>query len=474
MLSPSLNASPIEWGKRVQKAFNKVSSELPSGSKLIIMTNKVKAFQHSLQEVFETIIISVVAVALVTLLFVGQFKLSLIPTVTIPICLLGTCIVLYMLGYSLNIYSLLAFVLAIGLVVDDAIIVLENAQRYQTPRKSVVETTIESLKTINFAIWGMTIVVAAIFVPLFFMPKSEQTVYMQQFAITLSISILISGLVAITLSPAMCAILLKNNKHSKFEDKLDSFFDRLTTHYQSILTWTIKNKWLPIAIFIGLVASSPIIFSKLPSVDEPAEYDGSIVGFMQAPETAILKTRLTQPLIKLLNDNKYIKHTGSILVPQFLGTNGIILFGQMYDKYLNPQSKFLDISKGLTGEMIMKKPLALSNAFVFPSNINQPPGNDNSLSFNLSGGSVINLVKQANLIVDRLKNNPNILDAKLGAKFNNQEYQVQINYKTARLKVAPASIIEALNTNVGHTKLSNQYFLLLMPTTYIWGLTMIS
>ena len=91
---------------------------------------------------------------------------------------------------------------------------LENAQRYQTPGKSVVETTIESLKTINFAIWGMTIVVAAIFVPLFFVPKSEQAVYMQQFAITLSISILISGLVAITLSPAMCAILLKNNKHS--------------------------------------------------------------------------------------------------------------------------------------------------------------------------------------------------------------------------------------------------------------------
>ncbi|ASK79805.1 hypothetical protein CF386_12255 [Paraphotobacterium marinum] len=462
MLSPSLNASPIEWGKRVQKEFNKVRSELPSGSKLIIMKNTVKAFQHSLNEVFETIIITIIAVALVTLLFIGQFKLSLIPTVTIPICLLGACMVLYMLGYSLNIYSLLAFVLAIGLVVDDAIIVLENAQRYQTSGKSVIETTIESLKTINFSIWGMTIVVAAIFVPLFFVPKSEQAVYMQQFAITLSISILISGLVAITLSPAMCAILLKNNKHSKFEQKLDSFFDRLTTQYQNILTWTIKNKWVPIAIFIGLVASSPLIFSKLPSVAEPAEYDGTIVGIMQAPEgTALLKTKeLTQPLIKILNDNKYIEKTASISAQPILGTNGIILFGQMYSKYLNPQGQFLDIAKGLTGEMIMKKPLALSSAFVFPANINQPPGNpDNSLSFNLSGSSVTNLVKQANVIVERLKNNPNVLDAKLGAKFNNQEYQIQINYnEAARLKVAPAAIIDALNTNVGRTKLSNQYF----------------
>lgn len=462
-LKPSLSTNPVEWGERVEKAIGKAKQQLPIGSELVIINDKVKGLKKSIHEVYETIIVTIIAVGCITILFIGNLKLSLVPTVTIPICLFGTCLILYMLGYSLNSYSLLAFVLAIGLVVDDAIIVLENAQRFQSPNKSILETTLESIKQINFSIWGMTIIVAAIFVPLFFLPQSTITVYKQQFAATLSFSVLISGFVAITLSPAMSAILLKNNKQSKLEDKLDHIFHVLSRYYKYILTWNLQNKWLPISLFIVLMASSPYLLNKLPSASEPAEYDGYLGGVVSSPSATRPSKlmELARPLVDFMNNNTFIENQGTFLVPALTGHNNMLIFGKIKDKYINPQSNFLKIVHQISNEVFMNKPLGLTSAIVREHNLNQGPGanENNSYDFNLSGNSVTHLVEQAKGLVEKLKKSSNILDAKIAARFDHQQYQVQINYQNAeRLKVDLKDIVSALRTSVGIYKLRNQYF----------------
>ncbi len=203
------NANPIEISKEVQKRLDEYKSRLPKGTEIHIAMDKSIFIQDSIHQVYRALIEAVVLVLLVVFVFLRSVKASLVPLVTIPIALIGAFFLMYLMGFTINVLSLLALVLAIGLVVDDAIIVLENIYRYMERGKSAFEAAILGTREIQFSVIAMTITLAAVYAPIALAPGVIGKVF-KEFALTLAGAVIVSGFTALTLSPVMCAKLLKN------------------------------------------------------------------------------------------------------------------------------------------------------------------------------------------------------------------------------------------------------------------------
>jgi multidrug efflux pump len=209
-------ANPLEVAREVKKFTKKLKTYLPEEITVHIASDKTKYIEQSLNNVQKTILEAIVLVVLVVLIFLRSLRASIIPLVTIPVSLIGTMFFMYLLGFSLNIFTFMAMVLAIGLVVDDAIVVLENVYRYLEAGYRPFEAAVKGIKEISFAVIAMTFTLAAVYSPV---PLAEGLTgkLLTEFAITLSIAVIISGFVALTLSPMMCARLLKHGHSKKSE-----------------------------------------------------------------------------------------------------------------------------------------------------------------------------------------------------------------------------------------------------------------
>ena len=192
----------------------------------------------SIEEVFTTIAEAVLIVVFVILLFLGSFRSVLMPVVTIPLSLIGACFVLFFMGYSINLLSLLAMVLAIGLVVDDAIVVLENIHRHIEEGLSPMQAAFTGMKEISGPVVAMTLTLAAVFAPLMFTGGLTGSLF-REFAVTLAGAVVISGLVALTITPMMSARILKAGNHSRFQIIVDRTFDRIANRYERLVSGSL-------------------------------------------------------------------------------------------------------------------------------------------------------------------------------------------------------------------------------------------
>ncbi|WP_268801644.1 efflux RND transporter permease subunit [Piscirickettsia litoralis] len=292
------DANPIALGKSLETVLNQLQNQLSPGMKLHILWNQSNLIKHAVDEVFRTIIESVILVALVTLLFLGSWRFAMIPIITIPVCIISAFSIMWLLGFSINLMTLLALVLAIGLVIDDAIVVLENSHRHVELGEHPMTATIKSMKQIVFPVIGMTISIIAVYIPTAFL-SGKTAVYFQQFAFTLAGATLISGIIALTLTPMMCARLLKPSTPGGYSDKLEHVFSALMQFYKKILGGVISRRWLPISLFIILLGSGIAIFRYLPSTMIPDEYAGYVFIGIQAPDSASVAytERAAKPII---------------------------------------------------------------------------------------------------------------------------------------------------------------------------------
>lgn len=302
------DANPIQVGNELRKMLAKMQQTFPPGMQIHMMWDQAKLIQHSVEEVFWTIFEAIILVALVTLLFLGNWRFAMIPFVTIPICIISSFSIMWVLGFSINLMTLLALVLAVGLVVDDAIVVLENCHRHVESGLSPFNAAFKSMKEITFPVIGMTISIIAVYIPTAFM-SGKTAVFFQQFAFTLAGAVFISGIVALTLTPMMCSRLMSKISAHGYDAFLEKIFTQLRMHYQRVLSWILKHKWLPISIFIGFVIVGLYIFKLLPTTSIPDEYGGYIFLGIQAPQTAsvayteniaksVIKTLLEQPSVE--------------------------------------------------------------------------------------------------------------------------------------------------------------------------------
>lgn len=277
-------ANPLEVSKGVRKIVPEVEKALPDGMRLNIAYDSSVFIERSITGVFHTIIESVILVVLVIFFFLRNIRSTLIPLVTIPVSLIGTFMMMYIFGFSINTLTLLSMVLAIGLVVDDAIVVLENIYRHVEEGMSPIEAAFKGSKEIAFAVIAMTLTLAAVYAPVAFMEGRIGKLF-TEFAITLAGAVIISGFIALTLSPMMCSRLLRHEKkHGELYNKIENFINNLQSGYVNMLDSALRNSRFVVVGGLIVAAIGGFVFMKLPSELAPIEDRGTIVAIGIAPE----------------------------------------------------------------------------------------------------------------------------------------------------------------------------------------------
>ncbi len=281
-------ANPLELSKALRAELPGLISQLPAGMRADISYDSSIFIDRSIQSVFKTIGEAILLVLAIIFFFLRNLRATLIPLVTIPVSLVGSFAIMFMLGFTINTLTLLALVLAIGLVVDDAIVVLENIFRHIEDGMPRREAALKGASEIGFAVVAMTLTLAAVYAPVAFMTGRTGKLFIE-FALTLAGAVLVSGFVALTLSPMMCSVLLRHEeKHGKAFLLIESFLNWLNEGYRRVLSASLNKRWLIMAGFAVVAVSCVFLLKALKSELAPVEDRGIILGVFTGPDGATL------------------------------------------------------------------------------------------------------------------------------------------------------------------------------------------
>ena len=282
-------ANALDVSKRIKAEMERLSAYFPQGVEYSVTLDTTEFIDASISGIYDTLITAFILVLLVILIFLQNWRAMLIPLVTIPVSLIGTFTFMAMLGFSINTLTLFGLVLAIGLVVDDAIIIVENSYRLIETGKypTVKEAVIEAMKEVSGAVVGIVLVLLAVFIPTAFIGGITGQLY-KQFALTIAISTVISGFNALTLSPALCALLLKPKQPSRFFlfKAFNRFFDKTTQGYTWVITHFMKRSIITFIVFLVMAFFAFWGFIKWPRTFLPEEDQGYFIAFMQLTDGA--------------------------------------------------------------------------------------------------------------------------------------------------------------------------------------------
>ena len=314
--SPDANA--LDTADAVRAKMEEMSRYFPAGMKVVYPNDSTKFIKVSINEVIKTLIIAIVLVFLVMLLFLGNIRATLIPTIAVPVVILGTFAVLGLFGFTINMLTMFAMVLAIGLLVDDAIVVVENVERIMSeeglPPK---EATAKSMEQITSALVGIGLVLAAVFGPMAFFPGSTGIIY-RQFSITIVSAMLLSVVVALILTPVLCAALLKPVKagHQSSENAaffarpflrwFDRMFFNLRDRYVGLVGHSLSSKKRYLAVFLVIIAVMGILFLRMPKAYLPDEDQGVLLAQVIMPTGSTLEQteEVTKQIEKYFHENE--------------------------------------------------------------------------------------------------------------------------------------------------------------------------
>ena len=282
-------ANTLEVAKEIYRTLDRIRPGLPAGMSLTINIDRADSINASLHEVVIALGISMTAVLLVIFLFLGNLRATLVPAVTIPISIIATFMVMDALDYSINVLTLLGLVLAIGLVVDDAIVVLENIFRRVEEGQPSLLAAIDGSREIGFAVIATTLVLISVFVPISFLPGAIGRLF-REFGFTLAAAVMFSALVALTLTPVMATRLFRQgHQRSGFARRVDSFFQVLSRAYQHRLRILLGRPWLIIGGTLVLVSVAIVALNALPREFAPSSDLGFVRVELDAPEGATLE-----------------------------------------------------------------------------------------------------------------------------------------------------------------------------------------
>jgi multidrug efflux pump len=291
-------ANTVEVLDAVKNEVARVNEELPEGMELITSGDESLYIRAAIEEIYWTIGITTVLVGFVIFVFLGSLRATLIPLVTIPVCLVATFSVLALFGYSINLVTLLALALSIGLVVDDAIVVLENAHRRIEEGEAPLLAAFNGTRQVAFAVIATTVVLVSVFAPVAFLRDSIGRVF-AELAVTIAAAVIFSSILALSLSPMMCSkLLLSSVKESKLTHTLDNAFVWLSNRYQGLLRTSLRVPWLSVAACVVIAFGAYVLLQGIPQEYAPVEDRGQFNGQIQAPEGASYE-RLRQSAMKV-------------------------------------------------------------------------------------------------------------------------------------------------------------------------------
>ena len=287
-LQPGANA--LDTAEAVRQTMERLSKRFPEGIAYKIPYDTTKFVEVSIEEVIHTFVEALILVMLVVYLFLQNWRATLIPVLAIPVSLIGTFAGMYMLGFSINLLTLFGMVLAIGIVVDDAIVVLENVERVmRTEKLSPREAAIKAMDEVTGPIVAIVLVLCAVFIPVGFLGGLAGQMY-KQFAITIAVSVVISGIVALTLSPALCALILKPGHQEPAAPFrwFNNAFERFTSGYAAGVRFFLKRTLVGLLLFGGMIAIMALLFGRVPGSLVPDEDQGYVINAYFLPPAASL------------------------------------------------------------------------------------------------------------------------------------------------------------------------------------------
>ena len=281
-------ANPLEVAAGVRALLPQLQAELPPGLKVQIANDSTEFIDRAIRSVYQTLVEAVLLVALVVFVFLRSLRASLIPLVTIPVSLVGAFALIALAGFTVNTLTLLALVLAIGLVVDDAIVVMENIHRHIEEGLSPFQAAIQGGREIGFAVIAMTLTLAAVYAPLAFTPGRTGRLF-AEFALTLAGAVIVSGFVALTLSPMMSSRLLRHTaRPGRFDRFMEGLLGGLTRGYRRALVWSLGHRLLVLAVMLVSALAAALLFRGMKSELAPIEDRGAIFTNVSAPDGATL------------------------------------------------------------------------------------------------------------------------------------------------------------------------------------------
>ncbi|TDP28180.1 HAE1 family hydrophobic/amphiphilic exporter-1/multidrug efflux pump [Idiomarina aquatica] len=336
-LQPGANA--LDTATLVREALEDIRSRFPDGIDYYVPYDTTEFIEISVQEVVATLIIAVILVVLVTYLFLQRFRATLIPVAAIPVSLIGTFAGMQALGFSINMLTLFGLVLAIGIVVDNAIIVMENVERLIMEKSMKArDAAVETMQQVSGAVVSSTLVLVAVFAPVAFLGGLSGELY-RQFAVTIAVSVVVSGVVALTLTPAMCALLLDGEKRevAKPFRWFNSGFDRLTNGFVGLVSWLLHRWQIGIGLFLISCFAAIFLMTRMPSGLVPQEDQGVAMAVAHLPAVSSLprseavRDNLSEQILALDEVDDFLSFAGYDIIAGSLRTNALAGFVNLAD-----------------------------------------------------------------------------------------------------------------------------------------------
>ena len=427
-------ANPLELADFVKAEIPKLKDELKEHDINISVAYDSTIFiDRSIKSVYKTIAESVILVALVIFIFLRSFRAAIIPLVTIPVSLIGGFAMMSLAGFTINTLTLLALVLAIGLVVDDAIVVLENIYRHIEDGMKPFNAALKGAKEIGFAVIAMTMTLAAVYAPVAFTPGRTGRLF-AEFALTLASAVIVSGFVALTLSPMMCSVMLKHQeKHGAIYNAIENGLNAVTAGYSRILRWTLATRWMVVLVYVVTISALVWFGTSLKKELTPIEDRGIIFTALAGPDGASLDytEKYANRLEKIVEGTREIDRVfiiaGSPTVERGVG------FFRAVDWEKRNRST-LDMIKEMQPKMA-----AIPGLLAFP---NAPPSLGQSVRERpvslvvLTSDSYGNLQEAVQRIVAEAGKNPGLANIDTDLRLNTP----QVNVEVDRDKVADAGV----------------------------------
>ena len=450
-------ANPLDLSAAVRAMIPKIKENLPPGIEIEIANDNSVFIDRSIKAVYQTILEAAVLVALVIFVFLRTFRASIIPLVTIPVCLIGTFALMALCGFTVNTLTMLALVLAIGLVVDDAIVVLENIYRHIEEGMSPFHAAIKGAKEVGFAVVAMTMTLAAVYAPLAFTPGRTGKLF-TEFALALAGSVVVSGFVALTLTPMMCSIMLKHVSNPTWFDRgMEVQLQRLSAAYGRLLGWTLSRgrvmgremsrRWLVVAVMVLAAIGTWTLLKSTKSELAPLEDRGVILTVINGPDGATMDytTRYAQAIERMAD-----KYTEFDRIFTVVG-NPTVAQGNVFYRALPwevRKKSTLEIARDMTPSVS-----SLPGVTAFPIT---PPSlgqafRERPLNFVImTSDSYQNLAQVVRSFQEEMAKNPGIVSVDTDLRLNKPEISMEVDReRAADMGVPVEAIARSVETMMG-------------------------
>ncbi|HTA79671.1 MAG TPA: efflux RND transporter permease subunit [Terracidiphilus sp.] len=478
IISRQPGANIIQTVDRIKAQLPFLEATLPQGIKTTIVLDRTTTIRASVRDVERTLIGSIILVVLVVFIFLRSPRATLIPTVAVPVSLIGTFAAMYLFGYSLDNLSLMAVTIATGFVVDDAIVVMENITRHMEAGMDPFSASLQGAKEIGFTVFSISMSLIAVFIPILMMGGIVGRLF-REFAVTLSTAIVVSMVISLTTTPMMCAHLLKAHKegeqHNRFYRASESFFEWLIKIYRYSLSWALDNPVLILIVLVLTIALNFVVIVRIPKGFFPQQDTGSAVGMVQGPQDASFPFMnfSVQTLVSIIKADPAVDHVNA-----YTGGNGASNGGFIYIalKPLGKERKVsaMDVINRLRPKM---NRLPIASAFMQPVQDLRIGGRNSAAlyQYTVQADNVADLFHWGPILLANMKKLPGLLDVNTDQQNGGlQELLTYDRVTAARLGQTAQSLDSSLYSAFGQSEVSviytqlNQYYVVMEVAPQYW------